>query len=153
ALAGGAPDLLAGRPDLTLREPGLLADAGRLALAWATARHLGRSAACGITLALTACAAAWFSAGSRTAIVRGVAALWIGYLVLKAGQQLPAVRSPAVRVAWLSALGSCLAESVVYVGLAVGAAAERWSRAWPLAIAVLGLVGVRNLMSVCSVPP
>ena len=153
ALAGGAPDLLGGQPDLALREPGLLAEAGRLVLAWATERHLGRSAACGITLALTVCAAAWFSAGTRTDIVRGVAALWLGYLVLKAGQRLPAGRQSAAAVDWLTVLGSCLAECVAYAGLAVGAAAEHWSRAWPLAIAVLGLVGVRSLMSACSVPP
>jgi hypothetical protein len=153
ALAGSTPDLIGGQPDLTLREPGLLAEAGRLALAWATERRLSRSAACGITLALAVCAAAWFSAGTRTDVIRGAAALWIGYLVLKAGQRLPAGRSPAAAVDWLTALGSCLAECVVYAGLAVGATAAHWSRAWPLAIAVLGVVGVRNLMSVCSVPP
>jgi hypothetical protein len=153
ALAGSTPELIGGQPDLTLREPGLLAEAGRLALAWATERRLSRSTACGIMLALAVCAAAWFSAGTRTDIIRGTAALWTGYLVLKAGQRLPAARSPAAAVDWLTALGSCLAESVVYAGLAAGAAADRWSRAWPLAIAVLGLVGVRNLMSVCSVPP
>jgi hypothetical protein len=153
ALAGSAADVIRSQPDLTLREPGLLAEAGRLALAWATGRRLSRSGACGITLALAVCAAAWFSAGTRTDIIRGTAALWTGYLVLKAGQRLAAGRSPAAAVDWLTALGSCLAECVVYAGLAAGAAAERWSRAWPLAIAVLGLVGVRNLMSVCSVPP
>ncbi len=153
ALAGNAPELLGDQPDRTLREPGLLAEASRLALAWAAGRHLGRSAACGITIALTACAAAWFSAGSRTDLLRGVAALWIGYLVLKAGQKLPAVRAPAVRVGWLTALGSCLAECVVYAGLGLGAAAEHWGRAWPLAITVLGLAGVRNLMSACSALP
>jgi hypothetical protein len=52
----------------------------------------------------------------------------------------------------VAALGACLAESVVYLGLAVGAAAEHWGRAWPCAIAVLGLVAVRNLMTVCSTP-
>ena len=167
ALAGGAPDLLGGQPDVkvrqpelavrqpepTVRQPGLLAEAGRLALAWATGRRLGRTAACGITLALTGCATVWFSAGTRADLLRGVAALWIGYLVLTAGQRLPAGRSPAVPVNWLTSLGSCLAECVVYAGLAIGAAAEHWSRAWPLAIAVLGLVGVRNLMTACSVPP
>ena len=153
ALAGGAPDLLGGQPEPALRRPGPLAGAGRLALAWATERRLGRSAACGITLALTACAAAWFSAGTRTDIVRGVAGLWIGYLVLKAGQRLPAGRAPAAAVGWLTALGSCLAECAVCASLAAGAAAQHWSRAWPLAIAVLGLVGVRRLMSRCSVPP
>jgi hypothetical protein len=153
ALAGSGPGVLGGERDLAIRQPRLLAEAGRLALAWATERRLGRSAACGITLALTICSAGWFSAGTRTDIVRGVAALWIGYLVLKAGQRLPAGRSSAAAVDWLTTLGSCLAECVVYAGLAVGAAAEHWSRAWPLAIAVLGLVGVRNLMSMCSVPP
>jgi len=177
ALAGSTPDLASGQPGLAIHEPeaigeqgaigehgssleqgafreqGLVAEAGRLALSWAAGRHLSRSTACGITLALTACAAAWFSSGSRTDIVRGVAALWIGYLVLKGGRLLPAVRTSAVRVGWLTALGSCLAECVVYAGLTEGAAAGRWSRAWPLGIAVLGLVGVRNLMSVCSVAP
>jgi hypothetical protein len=153
ALAGSTPDLIGGQPDLTVREPGLLAEAGRLALAWATGRRLSRSTACGIMLALAVCAAAWFSAGTRTDVIRGAAALWMGYLVLKAGQRLPAGRSPAAAVDWLTALGSCLAECVVYAGLAAGAAAAHWSRAWPLAIAVLGVVGVRNLMSVCSVPP
>jgi hypothetical protein len=153
AIASSPPELIGGQPDLTLREPGLLAEAGRLALAWATERRLSRSAACGITLALAVCAAAWISAGTRTDIIRGTAALWTGYLVLKAGQRLAAGRSPAAAVDWLTALGSCLAECVVYAGLAAGAAAEHWSRAWPLAIAVLGLVGVRNLMSVCSVLP
>jgi hypothetical protein len=160
ALAGGAPDLLSGQtdlavrqPEVTVREPGLLAEAGRLALAWATERRLGRPAACGITLALTACAAVWFSAGTRTDLLRGVAALWIGYLMLKAGQRLPAGRSPAAAVNWLTSLGSGLAECLIYAGLAVGAAAEHWSRAWPLAIAVLGLAGARNLMTACSVPP
>jgi hypothetical protein len=152
AVVSSAPELIGGQPDLTLREPGLLAEAGRLALAWATERRLSRSAALGIMLALALCAAAWFSAGIRTDMIRGTAALWTGYLVLKAGQRLAAGRSPAAAVDWLTALGSCLAECVVYAGLAAGAAAERWSRAWPLAIAVLGLVGVRNLMSVCSVP-
>jgi len=153
ALAGSAPELIGGQPDVALREPGLLAEAGRLALAWAAERRLGRSSVCGITLALTVCAAAWFSAGTRTDIIRGVAALWLGYLVLKAGQRLPAGRSPAAAVDWLTAEGGCLAECVVYAGLGVGAAAEHWNRAWPLAIAVLGVVGVRNLMSECSAPP
>jgi len=154
ALAGaGAPELTSGQPDITLRKPGLPARAGRLALAWAAERRLGRSSACGIALALTACAAVWFSAGTRTDILRGVAALWTGYLVLKAGPRLSAGRSPEAAVNWLTELGSRLAECVVYAGLAAGAAAEHWSRAWPMAIAVLGLAGVRNLMTACSVPP
>ncbi len=65
-----------------------LADAGRIAFAWAQERSLGLTSACGICLALAVCAAAWFSAGTRADIVRGVAALWGGYLILRAGQWL-----------------------------------------------------------------
>ena len=64
-----------------------------------------------------------------------------------------ALLRPTAAAGWLTALGMWLAESVVYAGLAVGAAADRWGRAWPFAIAVLGLVAVRNLMTVCSTPP
>jgi hypothetical protein len=67
--------------------------------------------------------------------------------------RLDALRRPAGAAGWLAALGSCLAECVVYAGLAAGAAAERWNEAWPFAIAVLGLVAVRNLMTVCSTLP
>jgi hypothetical protein len=177
-----------------------LADAGRLALAWAQERRLGLTSACGICLALAVCAAGWFSAGTRADIVRGVAALWGGYLILKAGRWLappgPSSAEPAVAgrlpaadetgagammavlqrsasgqgapvrrarngtdlrpvgpVAWLAALGGSLAECAVYAGLAAGAAAERWAGVWTLAVAVLALVAVRNLMSVCSTPP
>ena len=65
-----------------------LADAGRIALSWAEERYLGLTSACGIGVALAVCAAAWFSAGTRADNVRGVAALWIGYLILRAGQWL-----------------------------------------------------------------
>ena len=149
-----------------------LTDASRLALAWTQERRLGLTSACGICLALAVCAAAWFSAGTRGDIVRGVAALWGGYLVLKAGRWLaspaapalagtaPAARAtkatdlrPAGPTAWLAALGGSVAECAIYAGLAVGAAAEHWTGVWTLAVAVLGLVAVRNLMSVCSTPP
>ncbi len=62
------------------------------------------------------------------------------------------VRTPGP-VRWLAALGTCLAESIVYAGLALGAVAERWPDVWPLAMAVLGFSAVRNLMSACSTPP
>lgn len=67
--------------------------------------------------------------------------------------RLDGLRRPAGVAGWLAALGSRLAECVVYAGLAAGAAAERWSEAWPCAIAVLGLVAVRNLMAACSTLP
>jgi len=83
APARQADDDMADAPGATF-----LADAGRIAAAWAQERYIGLTSACGICIALTACAAAWFSAGTRADIIRGVAALWGGYLVLRAGQWL-----------------------------------------------------------------
>jgi hypothetical protein len=65
-----------------------LADASRIATRWAEDRHLSITTASGVGIALAACAGAWFSAGTRTDIIRGVGALWTGYLVLRAGQWL-----------------------------------------------------------------
>ena len=132
-----------------------LANVVSAVLAWAARRRLGLVSACGIFLALAVCAATWFSAGDRTDILRGVAALWAGYLVLKTGQAagvLPAAQS-AVRADWLATLGSSLAECVAYAGLAAGAVAEQWNGVWLWAVAVVGLIAVRNLMSACSAPP
>jgi len=70
--------------------PDWLADVSRAVQAWARRRRLGLTSACGIFVALAACSATWFSAGSRADMFRGVAALWIGYLVLAAGRQLAA---------------------------------------------------------------
>ena len=72
-----------------------LADASRLVSNWAADRYLGITSAAGIGIALAACAAAWFSAGSRADIIRGVIALWAGYLVLRAGQWLAGQASRA----------------------------------------------------------
>lgn len=138
-----------------------LVEAGRVAAAWAHRRAFGLSSAAGVAMVLAACAATWFSAGTRTDNFRGVAALWAGYLVFAAGRTLTspagALRSVLRRQAgpaeWLAALAGSLSESVVYAGLAAGAIAEHWTGVWPLAIGVLGLVGVRNLMTACSIPP
>jgi len=177
ALAPAAPAAGSGPSTADEPVPLFLVDAGRAAVAWAHRRALGLSSATGISMAMAVCAASWFSAGTRTDIVRGVAALWASYLVLAAGLKLAAPASqvqavlrpdigpgPAVEVvkgierrhvgaAWLAALGGSLAESVAYAGLAVGAAAEHWAGVWTLAVAVLGLVAVRNLMTACSTPP
>ncbi|HUA43046.1 MAG TPA: hypothetical protein VMA32_15830 [Streptosporangiaceae bacterium] len=241
SLAGVAPDVPAVSGAAAPSASAWLADASQAVRDWASRRSFGLSSACGVSLALAVCAAGWFSAGTRTDILRGVGALWAGYLALKAGQlisappQLPpsaqaathqqqdserlassvaldiaapvilepgpepqpqpqgppqppespeaqqpspaeqpsgveqssgaqagraavsgradALRRPTTAASWLAALGMCLAESVVYIGLALGAAAESWGRAWPIAIAVIGLVAVRSLMTVCSTPP
>jgi hypothetical protein len=153
-----------GAADTVLSRPVFLADLSRLVIAWARGRALGLSSACGISVALAVCAATWFSGGTRTDNCYAVAALWASYLVVMAGQKLAKPRSqlatsqlarqrPVGPVGWLAALGGCLAESFVYAGLALGAAAEHWTVMWPLAIAVLGLVAVRNLMTASSTPP
>jgi hypothetical protein len=143
--------------------PVFLVDASRATLAWAHRRYLGLTSACGISVALAGCAAAWFSAGTTSAIVRGVAALWASYLVLAAGRTVAALpagadgsiagnRRQAGPAAWLAALGSGLAEAIVYFGLVAGVAAEHWPGSWQLGVTVLGLVAVRNVMTVCSTP-
>ncbi len=161
--AGGLQVLLAGDGPVVANGPELvpgeafLADVGRQALAWAQRRSLGLSSACGISVALAACAATWFSAGTRADNFRGVAALGAGYLVLLAGKSLARSSDPASGAAdntrWLATLGACLAECAIYAGLAAGAAAEHWPGTWTLGIAVLGLVSVRDLMTTCSNPP
>jgi hypothetical protein len=98
AFFGGAQSAPAGRVgDDAAEMPGatFLADAGRIAATWARERYLGLTSAAGISIALSACAAAWFSAGSRVDIIRGVAALWGGYLILRAGQWLALDPGPA----------------------------------------------------------
>ncbi len=143
--------------------PVFLVDASRTALAWARRRYLGLSSACGISVALAGCAAVWFSAGTTSAVVRGVAALWASYLVLAAGRTIAARaarldgspvadRRQAGPAAWLAALGGALAEAIVYFGLVAGAAAEHWPGSWKLGVTVLGLVAVRNVMTACSTP-
>ena len=91
AFFGGAQSAPAGPPDHdTTDVPGatFLAEATQIAASWAQDRYLGITSASGIGLALAVCAAAWFSAGTRADIIRGVLALWAGYLVLRAGQWL-----------------------------------------------------------------
>ncbi len=136
-----------------------LADASRAAVAWARERYLGLSSACGISVALAGCAAIWFSAGTRIGVLRGVAALLASYLVLAAGRRVAGHRAgPAAErrragpTAWLAALGSALAEIIVYLGLVLGAAADHRPGAWKLGVTVVGLVAVRGVMSACSTP-
>jgi hypothetical protein len=144
--------------------PALVTKLHRIVLAWAWRRSLGLSSACGIGIALAACAATWFSGGTRTDIIRGAVALWAGYLIIAAARNLGrwqfasrTARSPALRppgpAPWLAALGSRLAECIVYAGLAAGATAEHWTGVWALAIAALAMAGIRDLMTTCSTPP
>ncbi len=95
ALAGTAPDLSRVRGAPTPSASDWLAHASRAAQDWASRRSFGLSSACGVSIALAVCAASWFSAGTRTDILRGVGALWAGYLALKAGQLLSAPPQPS----------------------------------------------------------
>jgi hypothetical protein len=183
ALTGAGPQRVAGQTRADIRTGGRLAaaesvgaaesgpdappvflvDASRAALAWAHQRYLGLTSACGISVALAGCAAVWFSAGTTSAVLRGVAALWASYLVLAAGRTIAsrvagpdgssvADRRRAGPAAWLAGLGGALAEAIVYCGLVAGAAAEHWPGSWKLGVTVLGLVAVRNVMTACSTP-
>jgi hypothetical protein len=136
-----------------------LLDASRAVLAWARGRHLGLTSATGISVALAACAAVWFSAGTTAATARGVAALWCSYLVLVSGRLVARQAAAAATdhreagpARWLSALGGSVVEAAVYAGLATGAAMQGYPRMWALGVGVVGLVVVRNLMSACSTP-
>jgi len=183
ALAGSSGPISGNAFPAALAGPEFLTEAGRRTLDWARRRSIGVTSACGISLAMAICATAWFSAGSRTGNIRGVAALWIGYLVAlaarklgrppeenagPAGERVAKADQPVVHgtrtaqpralrlsgsAGWFAALGACLAECIVYAGLSVGATAERWSGVWPLASAVVGLVAVRDLMTASSSPP
>ncbi len=148
-LLGGDGPAIADRPEAA---PGaaFLAEVRRWALGWAKRRSLGLSSACGISVALAACAAAWFTAGTRLDDSRGVAALGVGYLVLLGGRSLAGAGVDGTR--WLARLSLCLSEWAIYAGLAAGAAADHWPDMWILAIAVLGLVSARDLMTTCSNP-
>jgi len=158
--AGGRPAAGSGAgADPATVPPLFVLDASRAVLAWARRRHLGPSSAAGISVALASCAAAWFSAGTRADTTRGVAALWCSYLVLVAGRSVTrrvASANAEFRIVgpvrWLAALGGSVAETAVYAGLAIGAAAQRYPGTWALGVGVVGLVAVRNMMSACSTP-
>ena len=148
----------------TVPAAAFLVEVRRRTLGWAERRSLGLISACGISVALAACAATWFSAGSRVDDLRAVVALTAGYLVLLAGRSLAGSRAAPITAGaggatvgtdgtrWLAALGLCLSECAIYAGLAAGAPAEHWPGTWMLAIAVLGLVSVRDMMTACSNP-
>jgi hypothetical protein len=155
------PELVAAGVPEVLAVPAILSEASRLVTAWAKGRSLGASSLCGISVALALCSAAWFTAGTRPDNLRAVAALWAGYLALLAArgvvswqesEPLAARSGAAARSRWLAVLGWCLSECLVYAGLGAGAAAQRWTGAWMLAVTVLSVVAVRELMA-ASAPP
>jgi hypothetical protein len=146
------------------QDPAFLADTVRIVLEWARGRALGSSSVTGISVALSLCAAAWLTAGSRSGNLWAALALTGSYLALMAGRSLAAGPASAGRQAdlaapdalgkarYLGAIGWSVAECAVYAGLAIGAVADHWSAIWILAIAVLSLTGVREVMTASMWP-
>jgi hypothetical protein len=116
---------------------------------WADRQALAATSVTGISLALGICAAAWFSAGSRAALLNGALALSVSYLAAFTARE---IAGPGGRGAWVVALGGRLGDIAALAGLALGALAQDWTGMWPLAATVLGLVAVRETMTACSTP-
>jgi len=123
------------------------------AIGWALNRSLASTSVSGISLVLGLCAAAWFSAGTRPDNIKAVVALCGCYLAACAAGQLPVWPGSGVArvtAGRLAAASSVLGESAVLAGLALGGAAAGWGDPWPVAVAVLILVWVRETMRACS---
>jgi hypothetical protein len=54
---------------------------------------------------------------------------------------------------WLASVGWCLAECLVYAGLAVGAIAAGSPRMWPVAIALIGLLAAHEVIGAYAAEP
>jgi uncharacterized protein DUF5941 len=138
----------------------------RAVAGWAARRLVSPGALTGIALALSGCAAVWFSAGTRSAAIAGGCVLCCGFLVTCAGGQLAARAAaatgdgapmaavtggdrPTVAVTggWLAAWVA--GEFGVYAGLAVGAPAAGERRAWALASAAMILLTLRVAAAGC----
>jgi hypothetical protein len=124
---------------------------------WAVNRSLAPTSVSGISLALSLCAAAWFSAGTRADNVRGALALFASYLAWRAARwladQVPgagAARSAKPGAGTLAELSGTVSDYVVYAGLAVGGYEARWSGTWVLAAAVVIATAVRGTAVACG---
>jgi hypothetical protein len=87
-------------------------------------------------VALAVCAAAWFTAPTRTAALAGGALLAAACLLARASGELAAG----------AGLGPASAEIAVYAGLAAGAPAAQQRTAWVLAVAAAVLLAARELV-------
>lgn len=123
--------------------PGRLSAAGRLVVGWASASSIGPVSACGISVAIASCSAAWLTAGTRADSVRGVAALWAGYLAALAGRALASSARRAAHPDRLTSISWSFAECAVYAGLVIGATADGWRGMWTIGFALLGLLAAR----------
>jgi len=157
-----ATTLAAGAESDLGQEPPFLADTARIVLEWARGRALGSSSVTGISVAMALCGAAWLTAGSRSGNFWAALALIGSYLALLAGRSLAATPGHAARgvaspemlgkARYLTAVGWSVSEGAIYAGLAIGAVSDHWSGIWILAIAVLAMVGVREVMTASTWP-
>ena len=126
---------------------------------WAEGRFLAPNSLAGISLALSASAAAWFSAGTRAGNVAGGLAAAGAYLAGRSARDLtpPAVSSVASPTR-LAVACAAISEAGLYAGLAAGglaagAKARGWSGMWQLATVTLVLVAVSQLAGACGSSP
>ena len=130
--------------------------AGRIARS-AAGRGLTPNALTLAALALTGCAAAWFAAGSRSALIAGSVLLCAALPVRQASALLPASGLAAAAFGgWLAAMSAAAGEYAVYAGLALGWSSARPQQAWELAIAAMILLAVRQTADACyasAAPP
>lgn len=123
--------------------------AGRIARS-AAGRGLTPNALTLAALALTGCAAAWFAAGSRSALIAGSVLLCAALPVRQASALLPASGLAAAAFGgWLAAMSAAAGEYAVYAGLALGWSSARPQQAWELAIAAMILLAVRQTADAC----
>jgi hypothetical protein len=152
----------------------LLADPVAIGVAkWALARELAPTSLCGISLGLGLIAAVWFAAPTLGSKAIGVGALASSFVAGRAGSLVAASgRWAEPALDWLSTASALLIEFGVYLALAFsaergaagldgvfgsalrGTIAGTWGGAgsigvWRLAMAAMGMVGIRRLTELC----
>jgi hypothetical protein len=152
----------------------LLADPVAMGVAkWALARELAPTSLYGISLGLGLIAAVWFTAPTLGSMAIGIAALASSFVASRAGSLVAASgRWAEPALDWLSTASALLIEFGTYLALAFSAArgaagldgvfgsalrdtiVGTWGGAgsigvWRLAMAAMGMVGIRRLTELC----
>jgi hypothetical protein len=122
---------------------------------WAQRRHLAANSVTGISLALGACAAGWFSGGTRADNLYGGLALCASYLAWRAARRLAAadveagLARPGPDPVILATLSGAVSSWAAFAGLAVGGRAADGNAMWKLATAAAIVMAVRDLAGAC----
>ncbi len=133
----------------------------RRAVGWAVGRSLGPNSVTGISVALSVCAVAWFTAGTSVGDASGAFALCGCLLAARAASRLPSPRGKA----WLprGAVGgpvtadatrlarvcAVLSECILIAGLAAGGRRAIHGSIWPVILSVIIAVAVCETMRAC----